>query len=284
MDFCAGLSDKGTSANLWTLAGAVVDARRMDLPVMVMMGGHVIKTGCSPVIISLMEAGMITSVSMNGAASIHDFEIAMIGATSEDVGENVREGKFGMWEETGQLWNKAIAPDILDSQNQGIGYHLGRYMTGHKEQFPCIEYSIIHSAYWPGIPVTIHVAIGTDVVHQHPEANGAIIGQGAMADFYNFVDLVCKLKKGAVVLNFGSAVIMPECFLKAVAMARNMGYPVENFIAGNFDMIDHYRPRENILNRANTGDEGTGYYIAGRHEIMLPLFAHLVLEIKEDYR
>jgi len=277
MGFCAGLSDKGTSANLWTLAGAVVDARRANLPVMVMMGGHVVKTGCSPAIISLMEAGMITSISMNGAASIHDFEMAMIGATSEDVGENVRDGKFGMWEETGQEMHRAINGSIA-----GMGYALGKHLIDRAYSWN--EHSMLAQAYRLEIPITVHVGIGTDIIHQHPDLSPCCFGESAFRDFHKFMDLVCGLKKGAALLNLGSAVIMPECFLKAVAMARNMGYPVENFIAGNFDMLKQYRPIENILKRANTGDDGMGYHIAGKHEIMLPLFAHLILEIQEEYK
>ena len=280
-DFYNSLPAMGASLDFHHLVDATVEAHKAGLPVIVMMGGHVIKCGCSPAIIALMEAGVITSVAMNGAASIHDFEIAMIGATSEDVGTNVEDGKFGMWEETGRLWNEAILRDILDIRNEGIGHNIGRYMTSNKERFPYIDHSIIHSAYWPNIPVTVHVAIGTDIVHQHPDASGAYIGEGTMADFHNFVDVVCKLETGSVVLNFGSAVIMPEVFLKAVAMARNMGYKVGNFIAANFDMIKHYRPVENILKRANC-DDGAGYHIAGRHEIMIPLFAHCVLDRLED--
>jgi len=276
-DFYNSLPAMGMSLDFHHLVDAAIEAHKAGKPVMVMMGGHVIKCGCSPAIIALMEAGVITSVAMNGAASIHDFEIAMIGATSEDVGTNVEDGKFGMWEETGRLMNLAL---VRIGDTLGMGKALGSYI-GNKF-FKWRQYSILLQAYNLEMPITVHVAIGTDIIHQHPSANGAAIGNNAMIDFHKFVDLVCKLEKGSVILNFGSAVIMPEVFLKAVAMARNMGYPVENFTAGNFDMIDHYRPRENILNRANRGHEGMGYHIAGRHEIMIPLFAHCILDKLEN--
>jgi len=273
-EFYNGLPSIGTGMDFAHLVEATVEAHKADKPVMVMMGGHVVKCGCSPAIIALMEAGVVTSVSMNGAASIHDFEIAMIGATSEDVGMNMEDGKFGMWEETGKYMNEALTNEVAWMCGASYGY--GRYIE--LSSFPYRQYSIISTAYEMKLNLTIHVAIGTDIVHQHPLADGTNIGRCAMADFHKFVDLVCRLEEGSVVLNFGSAVIMPEVFLKAVSMARNMGCRVENIIAGNFDMVKHYRPIENILKRANIGNKGAGYHITGRHEIMIPLFAHCILD------
>lgn len=240
-------------------------------PVIAMMGGHVIKCGLSPVIISMMEQGILTGIAMNGAASIHDFEIALIGETSEDVGTNIITGKFGMWEETGKLMNEAAKV----GRSEGMGLALGRKLV--ELGAPHQDVSILAAAFRLNVPATVHVAIGTDIIHQHPDADGAAIGEASFTDFRIFVSEVSKLGHGGVLLNFGSAVIMPEVFLKALSVARNLGHEVVDFTTANFDMIQHYRPRENILKRP-TSVSGSGYAITGHHEIMIPLLAHAVMD------
>ena len=242
-------------------------------PVIAMMGGHVIKCGLSPVIISMMERGILTCIAMNGAASIHDFEIALIGETSEDVGTNIATGKFGMWEETGKLMNRAVKAGR--DGREGMGRALGRKLVELKA--PHLDVSIMAVAFRLNIPVTVHVAIGTDIIHQHPEADGAALGEASFTDFRIFVSEVSKLGHGGVLLNLGSAVIMPEVFLKALSIVRNLGYDVVEFTTANLDMIQHYRPGENVIKRP-TSMGGRGYAITGHHEIMIPLLAHAVMD------
>ena len=253
------------------LVSDIGDAYAKSKPVIAMMGGHVIKCGLAPVIISMMESGIITGVAMNGAASIHDFEIALIGETSEDVGTNIATGKFGMWEETGSLMNAAVKVD----RQSGMGSALGKKLAELKA--PHLDVSILASAFRLNIPVTVHVAIGTDIIHQHPSADGAVLGETSFIDFRIFVSEVSRLGHGGVLLNFGSAVLMPEVFLKALSVARNLGHDVTEFTTANFDMIQHYRSGENVVKRpTNTG--GSGYAITGHHEIMIPLLAHAVMD------
>jgi hypothetical protein len=242
-------------------------------PVIAMMGGHLIKCGLSPVIISMMERGILTGIAMNGAASIHDFEIALIGETSEDVGTNIATGKFGMWEETGRLMNRAVKAGR--GAHEGMGVALGRKLVELKA--PHLDVSIIATALGLNIPVTVHVAIGTDIIHQHPEADGAALGEASFTDFRTFVSEVSDLGHGGVLLNFGSAVIMPEVFLKALSTARNLGHDVVDFTTANFDMIQHYRPTQNVIKHP-TNMGGRGYAITGHHEIMIPLLAHAIMD------
>ena len=254
------------------LVQAIVKARANSRPVIAMMGGHVIKCGLSPVIISMMEHGVLTGIAMNGAGSIHDFEIAIIGGTSEDVGTNIEDGMFGMWEETGGLMNSAI----IDGKNQniGMGKALGQKLIEINAKYQ--NFSILASAFRLGVPITVHVAIGTDIIHQHPQADGSAIGQTSFTDFRIFVSEITDLDDG-VLLNFGSAVLMPEVFLKALSIVRNLGHKVVEFTTANFDMFQHYRPKENILKRP-TKMGGKGYAITGHHEIMIPLLACAVLD------
>ncbi len=255
------------------LISAIAAAYAKTKPVIAMMGGHVIKCGLSPVIISMMERRILTGIAMNGAASIHDFEIALIGETSEDVGTNITTGKFGMWEETGRLMNEAVRGK--GDGDVGMGAALGRKLTELKALH--LNMSVTATAFKLNIPVTVHVAIGTDIIHQHPKADGAALGEASFTDFRIFVSEVSKLGHGGVLLNFGSAVIMPEVFLKALSIARNLGHDVSEFTTANFDMIQHYRPRENVVKRpTNLG--GRGYSITGHHEIMIPLLAHAVMD------
>ena len=270
-DLLAGLPEILAGSHLRQLVSDIASAYAGNKPAIAMMGGHVIKCGIAPVIISMMERGILTGVAMNGAASIHDFEIALIGETSEDVGTNIATGKFGMWEETGRLMNEAVKAD----RTSGMGLALGGKLIELKA--PHLDVSILASAVRLNIPVTVHVAIGTDIDHQQPAADGAAIGEASFTDFRIFVSEVSELGHGGVLLNLGSAVVMPEVFLKALSVARNLGHDVVEFTTANFDMIQHYRPGENVVKRpTNTG--GKGYAITGHHEIMIPLLAHAVMD------
>lgn len=260
------------------LIDAIVSARINKKPVIAMIGGHVIKCGLSPILISLMEQGILTGLAMNGAASIHDFEIAIIGETSEDVGINIADGKFGMWEETGNLMNSAIIAGCKSSL--GMGESLGRKLVDIKAKY--MHVSVLAEGFKLSLPITVHVAIGTDIIHQHPTANGAAIGETSFIDFRKFVSEVSELD-GGVLLNIGSAVIMPEVFLKALSIARNLGNNVVNFTTANFDMFQHYRPNENVVKRP-TNMGGKGYSITGHHEIMIPLLASAVIEKMNELR
>ena len=254
------------------LVQAIVKAKAESRPVIAMMGGHVVKCGLSPVIISMMEHGILTGIAMNGATSIHDFEIAIIGGTSEDVGTNIEDGIFGMWDETGGLMNSAINERL--NKDMGMGEALGQKLIDINAEYQ--NMSILASALRLNIPATVHVAIGTDIIHQHPQADGTVIGQTSFIDFRIFAAEVSDLE-GGVLINFGSAVIMPEVFLKALSIARNLGHKVTEFTTANFDMFQHYRPKENILKRP-TNMGGIGYAITGHHEIMIPLLACAVMD------
>jgi len=255
---------------------AVVDATatavRNHRPVVVMMGAHTIKCGLNPIFIDLMKRGIISAVAFNGAGAIHDFELAFIGETSEDVQRGLDDGSFGMIDETGRLMNQALATGV--QQGIGAGRALGQaVVTG---QFRNRELSILHQGVTGNTPVTVHIAIGTDIIHQHPTTDGSVLGEATYLDFQKFAAVVAKLE-GGVVLNIGSAVIMPEVFLKALTIARNLGEKVENFTTATFDMIRQYRPTENVVRRP-THKGGHGYYIVGHHELLVPLWAAAALE------
>ena len=234
------------------------------------IGAHVIKVGLSPYFNLFFEKNFISHIGMNGACIIHDVEIAMNGATSENVEKGIVDGNFGMSEETGKLINQAIFNGY--KKGLGLGEAIGEWLA--KEEFPYKKYSIIYNAYKNDIPVTVHVAIGTDIIHMHPECSGEAIGATSLKDFRIFCNSIKDLSDG-VYFNVGSAVIMPEVFLKAITLVRNLGYKVENFVTVNMDFIKHYRPTQNVVTRPvlNTGK---GYTIIGHHEIMIPL---LFLEI-----
>lgn len=266
------LPDILASRNIKELTEAVVEARNNKRMVILMMGAHVIKCGLSPLVIDLMKRRVIKAVALNGAGVIHDTEIAMIGRTSEDVGEGIIDGSFGMAKETASFINDSINSGFL--KGLGIGRVLGQNIV--KAKLPHRDLSILANGYRLGVPVTVHVAIGTDIVHQHPSANGAAIGEGSLLDFRNFIYSVSTLEHG-VVLNFGSAVILPEVFLKALTVSRNLGYKVREFTAANFDMINQYRPYQNILSRP-TSTGGKSYNVIGHHEIMLPLLYRCIIE------
>jgi hypothetical protein len=251
---------------------ATVGAVRNKKPVVIMMGAHTIKCGLNPVFIDLMKRGVISAVASNGAGAIHDFELAYIGETSEDVQRGLDDGSFGMIDETGRLMNQALAAGV--KQGVGAGRALGEaIVTG---QFRNRELSILHQGVVSNVPVTVHIAIGTDIIHQHPTTDGGVLGEATYLDFQKFAAVVAKLE-GGIVLNIGSAVVMPEVFLKTLTIARNLGSTVDNFTTVNFDMIRHYRPTENVVRRP-THKGGRGYYIVGHHELLVPLWAAATLE------
>ena len=259
--------------DLHNVVDSIVKARKKGKPVIFMAGAHIIKCGLSPVVIALIKRGVITCISLNGAGVIHDFEIAYQGETSEDVAASLNKGRFGMNRETAQFLNRAIAEGV--DKGLGIGQAVGEAMI--RQKFPFRNLSIICQAVKSRIPTTVHIAIGTDVIHQHRNFNAGLTAEGSWRDFQILVEVVSRLGQGGVLLNFGSAVILPEVFLKALNLARNLGTDVKNFTTANFDMIYHYRPGENIVRRPVLSG-GRGYYIVGHHEIMLPLLAQAVID------
>jgi len=258
----------------------IVEARQNKKPVIVMMGAHVIKVGCSPIIIDLIKQKIVTAVAMNSAAAIHDVETAMWGVTSEDVADNLLDGSFGMWTETGEFINGVLTHNFQESDD-GYGEALGEALT--KKSAPNLEYSILAAGIASNIPVTVHAAIGTDIIHQQPTMNGAATGELSFRDFRTLCEVVSGLNDGGVVLNFGSAVILPEVFLKALTVARNVGHKAKGFVTVNFDMIQHYRPRVNVVQRP-TQDGGKGYSITGHHELMIPLLAAAIKDVMYNDR
>ena len=258
--------------NFKAVVDSIVTAYRKKKTVIFMMGAHVIKCGLSPLIVDLMKKGVVKAVALNGAGIIHDTEVAMIGRTSEDVGEGIMDGSFGMAEETALFINGAINYGFRNGL--GIGEALGGRIN--KTNFKHKDMSILATGYKYDVSVTAHVAIGTDIIHQHPSANGMAIGEGSLLDFKTFVYKVSKLE-GGVAVNIGSAVILPEVFLKAVTIARNLGHRINKFTTANFDMKEQYRPHQNVLSRP-TSMGGKSYNIIGHHEIMIPLLYRSIIE------
>jgi hypothetical protein len=244
------------------------NARKRRKAIIAAMGAHVLKVGLSPVLIDLMKNGWISAVALNGAGVIHDFEIAFCGRTSEDVESQVKKGRFGMARETGEMLNEAIRQGA--EKGLGMGEAVGRMID--RSKLPYKRFSLLGSAYRLGIPVTVHVAIGTDTIHFHPQADGEALGKTSLKDFFLFSGLVRRLDGGGVFMNIGSAVILPEVFLKAVSLVRNKGYRLENFSTAVFDFIHHYRPDQNVVRRP-LGKKGKGFYFIGPHEILIPLLA-----------
>lgn len=254
---------------------AIELARASGKPVIWGLGGHVIKTGLAPVLTDLMKRGFATAFVLNGAAAIHDFEIALAGCTSEDVEAVLPDGSFGSAEETGREMNRAIS--VAAAEGIGLGEALGRAL----QQLASPEFapmSLLHQAYEAAVPVTVHVAIGTDTPHTHPECDGAAVGRATHHDFRLVCSLVRELNEGGVYLNVGSAVILPEVFLKAVSAVRNLGHPLRDFTTVNFDFLQHYRPRANVVERPHAASGGRGFSITGHHEIMIPLLAAALRE------
>jgi hypothetical protein len=260
------------AADLRAVVHAVVGARAAGCGLLWGLGAHVIKTGLGPVIIDLMDRGFVSAIATNGAAIIHDFEIALAGATSEDVDEALGPGRFGMAEETGRLLNGAIVAGV--GRREGIGQAVTRFLVEHPA--PHAGVSVLAAAGRLGIPVTVHVAIGTDIIHMHPAASGQALGEGSLRDFRYLASNVARLS-GGVYLNCGSAVVLPEVFLKAVALVRNRGLALENLTTVNLDFVRLYRPQTNVVTRPTAGN-GRGYSLVGHHEIMIPLLAAAIVE------
>ena len=255
---------------------ALAEARQRGRAILWGMGGHVIKCGLAPVLLDLMRRGYATGFALNGSAAIQDFEIALAGHTSEDVEAVLPDGRFGAAEETGSEMNRAIIEG--DRDGLGMGEALGRALEGRIVPNACPEASLLLNAYRARVPVTVHVAIGTDTPHTHPAADGAAIGSASHRDFRLFCGLVTELDRGGVYLNVGSAVLLPEVFLKAVSSVRNLGHPLGEFTTVNFDFLQHYRPRVNVVERPHAASGGRGYAITGHHELMIPLLAAALIE------
>jgi hypothetical protein len=260
------------AADFKTVVRAIVDAKRTDAGVVWGLGAHVVKTGLGPVLIDLMDRGFVSAIATNGAAIIHDFEVALVGATSEDVDEALGPGRFGMADETGRLLNGAINDGV--GAGLGIGQAVTAFLASKQPQFA--KQSILAAAARLNIPVTVHVAIGTDIIHMHPAASGAALGEGSLRDFRYFVSSVARLDRG-VYLNCGSAVVLPEVFLKAVALARNRGLALAELTTVNLDFVRSYRAQTNVVVRPTAGT-GRGYSLVGHHELMIPLLAAAVVE------
>ncbi|MCX5703867.1 MAG: deoxyhypusine synthase family protein [Candidatus Omnitrophica bacterium] len=273
LEFYNSLPDILKAKDMRYVVDAVVKAHKKKKAVIFMAGAHVIKCGLNPVLIELIKRKVVTCICLNGAGIIHDFEIALAGRTSEDVGENLKSGRFGMGRETADFLNNAVKEGV--AQGLGLGSAVAEKISNSKLRFKNL--SLTFNAYKYKIPVCVYVAIGTDIIHQHPSFDAALTAEGSLRDFYLLVENLAGLNKGGVVLNFGSAVILPEVFLKALNLARNLGSQVLDFTAANFDMIYHYRPAQNIVLRP-TASGGKGYYIIGHHEIMLPLLAQAIIE------
>ena len=273
--FLDSLPDVLVARDFRAVIDALATATQRKRGVVVMLGGHVVKTGLAPLLIDLMRRGVITHLAMNGSAAIHDYEVARFGATSEDVAVGLRDGTFGMADETGREMNQAFVNGMRNSQ--GMGESLGRALDA-QPKLSNPELSLLLNAFRLGVPATVHAALGAEIIHQHPEANGAAIGDTSHRDFRRLAASLSQIDDGGVVLNLGSAVIMPEVFLKALTIARNLdaGKP-RNFVTVDLDMQRHYRPRMNVVQRP-TLEGGKGYEITGHHEVMVPLLVWGLLD------
>lgn len=273
LNFYNSLPDILKAKDIRAVVNAIISARKRKKAVIFMAGAHVIKCGLNPVLIELIRKKAITCVCLNGAGIIHDFEIAFQGRTSEDVAENLKNGKFGMGRQPAEFINDAVEEGV--SLGLGLGYAVAGKIAA--SNLPHKNLSLLYHAYKNKIPLCVYVGIGTDIIHQHPSFDAGLTAEGSLRDFYILTENIRGLNNGGVVLNFGSAVMLPEVFLKALNLARNLGNKVKNFTAVNFDMIYHYRPAQNVVARP-VASGGRGYYIIGHHEIMLPLLAQAVIE------
>ncbi|MBI5197251.1 MAG: hypothetical protein HZA19_01445 [Nitrospirae bacterium] len=274
--FLETLPDILAAKDLLEIAQRIVKARRDHRPVITAIGAHFIKTGLTPLLIQLMEQQIITAVAMNGAGIIHDAELAMVGHTSEDVDRELGSGSFGMAYETAEFLNRETTEGV--SKGLGLGAAIGQAILSNK--LPNARVSLLATACRLGIPVTVHVAIGADIIHMHPSADGRAIGEASLRDFRTFCSVVSHLE-GGVFLNMGSAVLLPEVFLKALNVVRNLGHTVDRFTTVNMDFIQHYRPQTNVVRRP-TQKGGKGFTLTGHHEIMVPLLFAAVLEQRTD--
>jgi hypothetical protein len=268
-EFFASLPNTPATDGLRQLAAAVAAAVKADAPVVIAFGGHVIKCGLGPILVDLMERGIVTAVATHGAGAIHDLELAFHGQTSEDPAQTLRDGSFGMVEETPAYMNAAARL----GRHRGFGQAIGDLINDDPEEFPNAAVSVLAAASRLDCTATIHVAIGTDTVHMHPEADGAAIGEASLLDFRKLCAVVADMKAG-VWINLGSAVILPEVFMKAYSVAANLGAKLDGMVTANLDQIQHYRPRENVLNRPTQH----GIAVTGRHELLLPLLRQLILQ------
>jgi hypothetical protein len=261
------------ASTLRALAGEILRARSLGRPVLWGLGAHVLKVGLSPLIIDLMERGFVTGLALNGAGIVHDFELAVCGRTSEDVEAGLGRGEFGMARETGEEINRAIRAG--DRAGLGLGAAMGRYLARRRP--PHLEVSLLAAAFRLRLPATVHVAVGTDIVHLHPACDPAALGRATHLDFRLFAAGVARLGGGGCYLNVGSAVLLPEVFLKAVTLARNLGHTLEDFTTANLDFIQSYRPSTNVVERPVRG-VGRGYSLSGHHELLVPLLAAALIE------
>jgi hypothetical protein len=260
---------------LRALRDEVLRARARRRPVVWGLGAHVIKVGLSPVLVDLMERGLVTAIALNGAGVVHDFELAVAGQTSEDVEAGLGSGAFGMARETGEEVNRAIVDG--DRDGLGLGAAVGRYLATRRPRPRHLDLSLLAAAWRLGIPATVHVAVGTDIVHMHPACDPAALGRATHLDFRVFAGEVARLGGGGVYLNVGSAVVLPEVFLKAVTLARNLGHRLDDFATANLDFIQSYRPGTNVVERPVKG-AGRGYRLTGHHELLVPLLAAALVE------
>jgi len=257
------------------LRDEVLRARARRRPVIWGLGAHVIKVGLAPVVIDLMERGFVTAIATNGAGVVHDFEVAVAGRTSEDVEAGLGTGEFGMARETGEEVNRAVSEG--DRDGLGLGAAMGRYLSTRRPRARHLDASLLAAAWRLGLPATVHVAIGTDVVHMHPACDAGALGRATHLDFRIFAGEVARLGGGGVYLNVGSAVVLPEVFLKAVTLARNLGHRLTDFATANLDFLQSYRPGTNVVERPVRGT-GRGYRLTGHHEILVPLLAAALVE------
>ena len=270
-EFVASLPAILAGSDFKAIVAAIRKARASEAGIVWGIGAHVIKTGVSPVVIDLMERGFVSAIAMNGAGVIHDFELALSGSTSEDVDEALGPGQFGMADETRQL--NAIVTEAA-AAGRGLGEGVSAWLAKHNP--PHAHLSVLSAAARLQVPVTVHVAIGTDIIHMHPDASGAALGEASLRDFRYFVSNVARLEKG-VYLNLGSAVVLPEVFLKAVALVRNRGISLSGLTTVNLDFMRMYRPQTNVVSRPVAG-VGKGYSLVGHHEIMIPLLAAALVD------
>jgi len=255
------------------LAGQIRRARDLNKPIVWGIGGHVVKTGLSPLIIDLMEKGFVTAIAANGSVLVHDTEIAIAGFTSEDVDASLGKGDFGAAKETGEILNNAAKNGMIDKI--GLGEAMGRELLQTNPQTQSV--SLLCQTYKQKIPFTAHLAIGADIGHFHRNCDGAALGATSHTDFKLFCSIVKELNGGGIYLNVGSAVVLPEIFLKAVTVVRNLGFPLEDFTTANFDFIQSYRPNTNVVRRPTANGAGRGFSITGHHELMIPLLAAHIL-------
>lgn len=272
-EFLDKLPDILAVQSIREVAGRIKTARELDKPIIWGIGGHVIKTGLAPILIDLMERGFVSAIASNGSVLVHDTEIALVGFTSEDVDATLGEGDFGAAKETGEILNSAASLGQLESI--GLGEAIGKYLISLNPKN--IDKSILCQTYLRQIPFTAHLTIGADIGHFHSNANGSALGETSHTDFRLFTSIVKEMNGGGVYINFGSAVTMPEIFLKAVTVVRNLGNPLKEISTANFDFIQHYRPLTNVVRRPTANGAGKGFAVTGHHELTLPLLAAQII-------